>query len=158
MKTCVYLISCRDGSGRSYIKIGKTINLYQRIANIRTGCPHKINDVFIVNSHYEEEVLGLERLLHRFLKPINLRGDWYQGNSIFYQCLEQILFKINIGGFTFEEIDALPDCSAGPELEIMLHKHNFEFRRVCFPIRRGLNLNLSSHNIHFSKMIDILAS
>ncbi len=88
----VYLIACQ-GDLYPYIKIGKTINLYNRLSNIQTGCPHTINHVFIISSVYEEEVLGLEKLLHRLL-PFRLRGEWYKGTRSFFDALDEILYKI----------------------------------------------------------------
>jgi hypothetical protein len=150
----VYLIACQ-GDYYPYIKIGKTVNLYNRLSNIQTGCPHKISHAFIISSSYEEEVLGLERLLHRLL-PLNIRGEWYKGVDDFFKALELAFYKINTGNFSFEELDELPDLNAGPELEIMLHHHGFQFKQVTLPIKRTSDINESSKNIEASDIIELL--
>jgi hypothetical protein len=43
---------------------------------------------------------------------------------------------VNAGGFSYEEIEAFPDF-AGPKLEVMLHRHNFNFRRVMLPLPKA---------------------
>ena len=131
----VYVIICQ-GDLFPYIKIGKTINLYTRLANLRTGCPLLISHVFVINSPYEEEVLGLEKLLHRLL-PFRHRGEWYKGTEDFFKAFENLLNKINSNNFSHEEICDLPDMNAGTELEIMLHEHLFHFYQITLPIRKN---------------------
>jgi len=48
-----------------------------------------------------------------------------------------VLRKVNRGGFSFDEINDLPDY-CGPELEIMLHRHEFEFSRLALPFRPNI--------------------
>jgi hypothetical protein len=33
----------------------------------------------------------------------------------------------------------MPDF-VGPEFEIMMHRHQFEFREVCLPLRKGVDV------------------
>ncbi|WP_138589432.1 GIY-YIG nuclease family protein [Pseudoalteromonas aurantia] len=130
----VYLIVC-DGDLFPYIKIGKTVNLYNRLANIKTGCPHHISHAFVIGSKYEEEVIGLEGVLHKLL-PKSHKGEWYVGNSEFFHALEAILHKVN-SGFSYDEIADLQDVVTGPEFEILLHHHDFEYRKVRFPLKKS---------------------
>ena len=131
----VYLIACR-GQEAVYVKIGLTSSIKRRLANIQTGCPHPIVEAFVILSEYREEVEGLEKLLHILLKPQYLRAEWYLGNDEFFSALEAVLHRVNAGGFSYEEIEALPDF-AGPELEVILHRHNFNFRRVMLPLPKA---------------------
>ncbi len=138
----VYLIGC-IGNTDCYVKIGMTSNIKRRLSNIQTGCPHIINEVFVILSEYREEIEGLEKLLHILLEPQRLRGEWYKGSEDFYLTLNTVLTKINEGNFSQEEIEALPDF-VGPELEIMMHAHNFEFRRIHLPLQNKKDVLLSS--------------
>lgn len=129
----VYLISCH-GWGRTHVKIGLTSHLKRRISNIQTGCPFPISHIFAVPSEYREEARGLEKLLHMLLKPQRLRAEWYEGTDQFFAMLNSVLSRINAGGFTYDEILETPDV-VGPELEIMMHRHQFSFYELAKPLR-----------------------
>ena len=146
----VYLIVCQ-GDLFPYVKIGKTVNLYNRLANIQTGCPHYIKHVFVIGSKYEEEVLGLEGLLHKLL-PKQHKGEWYVGNSDFFNALEIVLCKIN-EGFSYDEVVDLQDVVTGSELEVLLHHHDFEFRKVQFPIKRSDCVLENSREVLFKELV-----
>jgi hypothetical protein len=137
-KHFVYLIACRSET-TLYVKIGLTSSIQRRLSNVQTGCPHPITSAFVILSEHREEVEGLEKLLHLLLAPERLRGEWYEGTHAFFSSLQSVLTRINVGGFTYEELLDLPD-NVGPELEIMMHRHDFRFRRYALPIRRGIKL------------------
>jgi len=120
--------------------------MYRRISNIQTGCPHNITHAFVVESEYEEEVAGLEKLLHRLL-PSRLRGEWYKGTDTFFEALDTLVKKTNSGSSSYEEIDQLPDLNAGPELEIMMHRHNFNFMQICLPINKHIPITKAAKKI-----------
>jgi hypothetical protein len=147
----VYLISCNTGSSRP-VKIGKTNNLARRLSNIQTGCPYKFTHVFTITSMYHEEVLGLEKLLHRLL-PARLRGEWYGGSEMFFLALHQLLEKINSGRFTFEEIEAV---SGMDEMEIMLHPHRFHFAQIDLPLRKRVGVHLNSRTVEADEIVGII--
>lgn len=153
-KVFVYLIACSSDEN-IYLKIGKTINMYRRLSNIQTGCPHKITHSFVIESDFEEEVDGIEKLLHRLL-PCRMHGEWYKGTQKFFNKLDSLLNKINGGNFTFEEIDELPDMNAGPELEIMLHHHDFKFKHVQLPIKNGVDISANVKTILPEKIVTLL--
>lgn len=132
----VYLIGCRSGS-EAYVKIGRTSSLRRRLSNIQTGCPHPIDAAFVITSEYQEEVVGLERLLHLRLRPHRLRAEWYLASPTFLRTLDMLLKKINEGGFSYDEIRTMPDF-CGPELEIMLHAHDFIFSKLAVPFRPSI--------------------
>lgn len=131
----VYLIACK-GETKTYVKIGLTSSIQRRLSNIQTGCPHPIAHAFVVRSEYREEVTGLEKLLHKLLEPASLRAEWYEGTTSFFETLDAVLSRINVSGFTYEELLEMPDF-VGSEFEIMMHRHDFEFLRVQLPIRKG---------------------
>ena len=131
----VYLIACK-GETKTYVKIGLTSSIQRSLSYIQTGCPHPIAHAFVVRSEYREELKGLEKLLHMLLEPARLRAEWYEGTTSFFETLDAVLSRINVGGFTYEELLEMPDF-VGSEFEIMMHRHDFEFMRVQLPIRKG---------------------
>lgn len=131
----VYLIACH-GPSENYVKIGMTCNLKRRISQIQTGCPFRVAHAFAVPSEYWEEARGLEKLLHMLLRPQRLRGEWYRGNATFFSVLNAVLRRVNSGGFSYEELLEMPDI-VGPELEIMIHQHEFCFYELTVPFARG---------------------
>jgi hypothetical protein len=145
--TCVvYLIACYS-EFVSYIKIGKTTNLKQRMRDIQTGCPLEIKQIYAILSEFELEVIGLEQLLHKLLKSNRLRGEWYFGTPEFFLALESVLTRINQGGFSREEIEKLPSFQAPLDMiEIMMHHHDFKFKTIS---------PLKLKNADFSALTDI---
>lgn len=131
----VYLISCKS-ENKTYVKIGLTSSVQRRLSNIQTGCPHPITHAFVVRSVYREEVEGLEKLLHMLLEPERLRAEWYEGTEKFFETLDKALSRINGGGFVHEELLELPDC-VGPEFEVMMHRHEFQFFKIQLPVQKG---------------------
>lgn len=152
----VYLIACQSPA-MTYVKVGRTRGLRRRLFNIQTGCPHWISHVFAILSRYEEEVAGLEGLLHRLLKPSRLRGEWYEGTRSFFAALDHALSWINGGGFTFGDIDSLADAVGESELEIMLHGHDFQFRQVPLPLPPWRPILCASVEVQPARIADILA-
>jgi hypothetical protein len=153
-KYFVYLISCRATS-LTPVKIGKTRSLARRLSNMQTGCPYQFTHAFTITSEYQEEVDGLEKLLHQLL-PGRLRGEWYDGSEAFFRSLHQVLVKINSGGFTYAEIEAVPDLNAGPELEIMMHRHDFRFAQVTLPIRERAGMLVHSETVEPEQIVQII--
>jgi hypothetical protein len=152
----VYLIACRSES-KIYIKIGLTSSIRRRLSNIQTGCPHPITHAFVVRSVYREEVQGLEKLLHILLESECLRAEWYEGTMSFFETLDTVFSRINEGGFSYEELLDLPDF-VGPELEIMMHRHEFQFLRIQLPVRKCRDPIDNAQNTPPMKIADILLS
>lgn len=132
-----YLLGCK-GADRVYVKIGVSSSLKRRISNIQTSCPHPVTHAFLVKSPYREETEGLEKLLHMLLEPERLRGEWYEGSRAFFKKLDAVLRRINSGGFSYEELLDMPDF-VGPEFEVMMHRHSFEFLQAELPLRNGVD-------------------
>lgn len=141
----------------TYVKVGRTRDLHRRLSNIQTGCPHGISHVFAILSDYDEEVAGLEELLHRLLEPNRLRGEWYEGTESFFAALDHALKLINRGGFTFDEIYTLADDVGYEELEIMLHRHDFQFRQVHLPLKPSRPILSRAVEVQPARIADILA-
>ncbi|RZI86372.1 MAG: GIY-YIG nuclease family protein [Rubrivivax sp.] len=150
----VYLIACRSDT-TTYVKVGMTSSIQRRLSNIQTGCPHPITHAFVILSEYLEEVQGLEKLLHQLLAPQCLRAEWYEGNADFFQALDEVLTRINAGGFSWEELLDTPDF-VGPEFEIMLHGHQFEFKEVVLPLRKGADVLEGSRPVTPGLIADVL--
>lgn len=150
----VYLIACRGGA-KTYVKIGLTSSIERRLSNIQTGCPHPITHAFVVRSKHREEIKGLEKLLHILLKPERLRAEWYEGTKRFFEMLDAVLSRINAGGFSYEELLDMPDF-VGPEFEIMMHRHDFEFLRIPVPVRKGVNLIERAQSTPPTKIAEIV--
>jgi Meiotically up-regulated gene 113 len=150
----VYLIACRSKT-TLYVKVGMTSSIQRRLSNIQTGCPHPITHAFVIFSKHLEEVQGLEKLLHMLLTPQCLRAEWYEGTPAFFTALDAVLVRINAGGFTYEELLDMPDF-VGPEFEIMMHRHQFEFRIINLPIRKGADVLEVSTPVKPSTIADIL--
>jgi hypothetical protein len=142
MGPLVYLLACRSPA-TIYVKVGRTGNLRRRLASIQTGCPHRISDVFVVLSQHPEEVEGLESLLHRLLQSSQLRGEWYEGSEEFFAALDETLTWINTGDRAFEDLQEIADAVSMSELEIILHRHEFQFRWVPLPLRPTTILDAS---------------
>lgn len=133
----VYLVACH-GPSETYVKIGLTCNLKRRISEIQTGCPLRIAHAFAIPSEYWEEARGLEKLLHMLLRPERLRGEWYEGSERFFSVLYTVFRRINVGGFSYDELLEMPDF-VGPEFEIMLHRHEFCFYALSLPLTKGVD-------------------
>lgn len=150
----VYLIGC-SSDDKVYVKIGLSSSVQRRLSNIQTGCPHPITHAFVVRSKYREEVKGLERLLHVLLEPERLRAEWYEGSSTFFESLDAVLSKINRGGFSHEELLDTPDF-VGPEFEIMMHRHNFQFLQISLPCRKGADPIKNAQRVLPAQIADLL--
>lgn len=96
---------------------------------------------FCITSDYQEEVMGLEKLIHMQLKNLSERGEWYVASADFLRALIRLLRKINSGKFTYEEIERMPDF-CGHELEIMMHRHSFKFYRFQLTSARKKQKNM----------------
>lgn len=76
----VYLI---EAAGTGRIKIGATQNITSRVRALRTGCPGKIEVLFLVDGGQKEE-----RALHRKFKSLRVDGtrEWFHDNEVIRQC------------------------------------------------------------------------
>ncbi|MBT2764047.1 GIY-YIG nuclease family protein [Paenibacillus sp. ISL-20] len=129
----IYIVVCSFNKA-SFIKIGRTRNLYNRIKNIQTGCPHPINNIFVVFSEYGEEIYGLEKVLHKLIDKYKMKGEWYLGSEEFFDLFNSILLRINsgsLGDIVFEDEDRF----SYEEVEILFHSHDYRFYEIELPIK-----------------------
>lgn len=68
---CVYFLSTQDFT---YIKIGQTKSIKQRIINIQSGCPFKL---FLWQTIRTPNPKEIESYLHSKYKGFNIRGEWF---------------------------------------------------------------------------------
>lgn len=130
----LYLIIC-SFKDDFFIKIGRSRNLYSRIKNIQSGCPHQIDNIFIIASEFEEEILGLEGVLHKLIDNYKLKGEWYLGVEDFFEIFNILMQRINegkLGDYVFEN----EDLFSIDEVEILFHCHEYSFYELLMPIKR----------------------
>ena len=154
VQTFLYFIVC-EFKEHKFIKIGKSKNLYNRIHNIRTGCPHEVTHIFTIKSEFEEEIIGLEKLIHRLLVDSNLRGEWYLYTESFVKDITYIMELINSSEILNIDYEFLEVVSF-EEVEILLHSHEFCFSNIKLPL--GKNLNYKEQNITASEMMKLIGS
>ncbi|WP_240415757.1 GIY-YIG nuclease family protein [Paenibacillus periandrae] len=130
----IYIVVCAYKND-FFIKIGRSSNLNKRIKNIQTGCPHPINNIFIVFSEYGEEIFGLEKILLKLIDKYKLKGEWYLGSEEFFDLFNSILVRINsgiLGDLVLEDEDRF----SYEEVEILFHIHNYRFYEIELPIKK----------------------
>lgn len=67
----VYVFATRDFS---YIKIGKTKSVKQRLSNIQSGCPFHLHLWAGIRTPKSNEI---EMYLHQLFEAQNVRGEWF---------------------------------------------------------------------------------
>ena len=70
----VYLIRGPKIGSEQLYKIGQTSNMQDRMRNLQTGSPTKLE---IVKSIQTDDALMIERKLHNAFKETRIRGEWY---------------------------------------------------------------------------------
>jgi hypothetical protein len=151
-KYFLYIITCNFRK-YSFMKIGKTKDLEGRIKNIQTGCPHKIKNVFIISSEFDEEINGLEHCCHYFFKPFCTNNEWYLINKNFMKYFLEIFNKINSNDFPFDEIEYISDEINFDSLEILFHHHDYIFQEVKKINGKYTGINILNFNEFCQKVI-----
>jgi len=124
---CLYIIFCIF-EDYHFLKIGRTINLKDRIKNIQTGCPHKINNVFVIKADHELELKGLEEIMHFYLKKHSINNEWYLATKECICIFLNLLDKINKNNFDFDELEVLSEETVSDDaFEIIMHYHEYSF-------------------------------
>lgn len=129
----LYLIICKFEEYK-FIKIGQTIDLYRRIQNIKTGCPHIITNIIIMQSEYRLVINGFEKLLNRMLSEKRQNGEWFICDAQFLISFRKLLSMIGEGKLLDDNYEFLDDVSFD-EMEILLHSHELKFSSVSLPIK-----------------------
>lgn len=66
----------------SLYKIGVTgVSIDKRITQLQTGCPHKINKVYVGKCKSMKHARSIEKSLHRRYKKANTHGEWFKLKS-----------------------------------------------------------------------------
>lgn len=148
----IYMIICKF-SDYKFIKIGKSVDLYMRVQNIKTGCPHEITDLFVLQYEYNILLDGFERLLHRMLSESKLKGEWFLLNDIFIERFQQLLIMISENKILDNNFDFLNEVSMD-EAEILMHTHKLNFAKVSLPIKK--DKKFTSTNMSINQLIKLL--
>jgi hypothetical protein len=119
-----------------FIKIGRTQSLSNRLSAIQTGCPHKIQRIFVVSSEYHEDVIGLENLLHYLLKPYNTIGEWFGGDEDFLDVFKSCFFGIMTGSANFTETEEIAEHVSMEAFEVLLHGGDYTLYELKLPLNR----------------------
>lgn len=131
----LYIITCTFKEDL-FLKIGRTRTLYSRFKNIQTGCPHEIKNIFVITSEfdYEEEIIGLEGVIHKLIKKYQMKGEWYLGTEDFFLIFNKLLDRINKGklsDYVFEN----ENLFSLNEIEILFHTHNYIISELTMPLK-----------------------
>jgi len=131
----VYIIVCSYKEDL-FVKIGRTRNLYNRIKNLQTGCPHEIGNLFVITSEYayEEEIIGLEGVILKLVNRYKMKGEWYLATEEFFKIFNKLLERINtcqLSDYVFENHDLF----SYDEVEILSHKHDYIIYELIMPIK-----------------------
>jgi len=148
----LYMIICKFNDYK-FIKIGKSVDLYMRVHNIKTGCPHEITDLFVLEYEYNILIDGFERLLHRMLKESRLKGEWFLLDDNFIEHFQQLLMMISESKILDEDFYFLDEVSMD-EAEILLHTHQLNFAKVSLPIKK--DNKFTTTNMSINQLIELL--
>ncbi len=72
----VYVIKAGDRC-----KVGKARNPSQRLSELQTGCPIKLELVASIQCRSDAHALHVEKLAHRVLRIDRRRGEWFAYSS-----------------------------------------------------------------------------
>jgi hypothetical protein len=86
--------------GNQYYKIGKTINLDNRIKQISPNLPFETELICAIRS---ENITRTESTLHQMFKDFRVNGEWFELNDQDVGYLRDL----SKGGLTLEQIDKL---------------------------------------------------
>jgi len=81
----VYIIQAVD---TNLYKIGKSQKPYNRINNIKTACPYKINIKWFIE--YDDKKEDVEKDLHNLFKESHQKGEWFEiSNKELFEILKK---------------------------------------------------------------------
>jgi hypothetical protein len=69
------------------VKIGLSANPKARLRQIQTGHPHQLVLVRVVQGG----MIGDERHLHRMLRHLHIRGEWFRGDMCIDSVIEEMI-------------------------------------------------------------------
>lgn len=81
------------------IKIGYTRNINKRLSQLQTANPEKLHLRLTIPGTF-----GTEKVLHDYLKPIHIRGEWYECDPVMRHIMKALEKKqIELEGM-FKEV------------------------------------------------------
>jgi hypothetical protein len=80
----VYIVQC---VGTTYFKIGKALNIDNRLSALQTGCPFELRVVSFIETDLNTEV---EKHLHQKYSNNNFRGEWFHLGKIELQEIKEL--------------------------------------------------------------------
>lgn len=69
----VYFI--QEGNG--HVKIGKAVNVEERLKAMQTGNSQKLQIRLVLNYESHKKALEMEKYFHRKFKRFRVRGEWF---------------------------------------------------------------------------------
>ena len=94
----------------SHIKIGKAIDVDERLKVLQTGNPHELRVICTVPCKSEANALAMEEFFHHFFRSHRVRGEWFDRDI----CIKKAVDRVNA-----EMIDA-----EGGEGDLVLNSLN----------------------------------
>ena len=80
-KNHTYILICVDeASGLIYAKIGRSEAPLDRVADLKTGCPFRVSELWVAQANAYREAIELETALHRHFRERRTSGEWFRFN------------------------------------------------------------------------------
>jgi Meiotically Up-regulated Gene 113 (MUG113) protein len=122
-QACVYIVECYG-----FYKIGKTVNLKNRIREMQTGNPIELQVAHVIYSDRHSDV---EQALHAVFADQNVHGEWFklsdkQIDSIKSMSVHEILrrhiesLKVHWNRDPAEKVALRPDVPVPPDGTMMI--------------------------------------
>ena len=86
----VYLIRGPKNGSEQLYKIGQTSNMQNRMRNLQTGSPIKLEIVKFIQT---EDALTIERKLHDAFRETRIRGEWFALKKGQVRAVKKLLHK-----------------------------------------------------------------
>ena len=86
----VYLIRGPKNGSEQLYKIGQTSNMQNRMRNLQTGSPTKLEVVKFIQT---EDALTTERKLHDAFRETRIRGEWFALKKGQVRAVKKLMHK-----------------------------------------------------------------
>ena len=86
----VYLIRGPKNGSEQLYKIGRTSNMQNRMRNLQTGSPTKLEVVKFIQT---EDALTTERKLHDAFRETRIRGEWFALKKGQVRAVKKLMHK-----------------------------------------------------------------
>lgn len=102
-RTFVYLVGREEGP----IKCGITSNLFSRLRSLQTGCPFRIQVIYVHTALVREMAAQIEGHFHRSHDTDRTEGEWFNITS--EDALESIDTIVDLNSRSFQAWSGLYD-------------------------------------------------